>query len=145
MLENVGRVREAVISLLCWTSLSCSKPFRQRFLPHSTWWPHILSVQDSDRATTARYIKSHACVAQHLEYISRYSLHITSDEAHVHLFCYFSKQNFWYWSDEWPAQVYKIPLHSAKVTVCCGVSPFAIIRADFVEEGYHSLTVTLEQ
>jgi hypothetical protein len=44
-----------------------------------------------------------------------------------------------------PAQIYKKPLHSAKVTVCCGVSLFTIIRIDFTEEGNHSVTVTLEQ
>jgi hypothetical protein len=32
-----------------------------------------------------------------------------------------------------PAQVYKKPLHSVKVTVCCGVSSFTVIRIDFTE------------
>ncbi|KAJ4429943.1 hypothetical protein ANN_22147 [Periplaneta americana] len=64
---------------------------------------------------------------------------IMSDEAHFDLSDYVNKQNFRYWSDEHPFQVWEKPLHSPKVTVWCG-----IIDPYFFEDG-HTVTVNSER
>jgi hypothetical protein len=64
------------------------------------------------------------------------------DEAHFHLLGYVNKQNFRYWDDHHPEQMVAISLHTAKVTVWCGVSAFGIIGPYFFEENNRTVTVT---
>jgi hypothetical protein len=67
---------------------------------------------------------------------------ILSDKAHFHLLGYMNKQNFRYWDDHHPEQMVAIPLHTAKVTVWCGVSAFGIIGPYCFEENNRTVTVT---
>jgi len=57
-----------------------------------------------------------------------------SDEAHFHLDGFVNKQNFRYWSEENPRQLYQRPLHSDKVTVWCAISHYGIIGPYFHED-----------
>ncbi|KAJ4437793.1 hypothetical protein ANN_13731 [Periplaneta americana] len=68
-----------------------------------------------------------------------------SDEAHFHLSDCVNKQNFRYWRDEQPCDVWEKPLHSPKVTVWCVVSALGIIGPYFFVEGGRTVTVTSER
>jgi hypothetical protein len=66
---------------------------------------------------------------------------IMSDEAHFHLSRYVNKQNFRYWSDEQPGQVFEKSLHHSKVKIWHGVSAFGITGPYFFEEENHTVTI----
>ena len=53
------------------------------------------------------------------------------DVAHVHLSGFVNRQKFRYWASTNPNQILERPLHSAKVTVWCGVSVRSIVRPFF--------------
>jgi hypothetical protein len=59
---------------------------------------------------------------------------LMTDEAHFHLSAWVNKQNFHYWAEENPQQLYQRPLHSACVTVWCGVANFGAISLYFFED-----------
>jgi hypothetical protein len=66
-----------------------------------------------------------------------------TDEAHYHLSGCVNKQNFLYWAEENPQQLHQWPLHSARVTVWCGVANFRVTGPYFFEdEDGHAVTVT---
>jgi hypothetical protein len=56
-----------------------------------------------------------------------------TDEARFHLSDCVNKQNFHYWADENPQQLHQRPLHSAHVTVWCGVANFGVTVPYFFE------------
>lgn len=59
---------------------------------------------------------------------------IMSDEAHFELTGHVNKQNMRYWSNVNPQVIHEKPLHSAKVTVWCGISASRIIGPYFFED-----------
>ena len=59
---------------------------------------------------------------------------IMSDEAHFQLNDTVNKQNFRYWASENPRELHQRPLHSAKVTVWCGLGKCGIFGPFFFEE-----------
>jgi hypothetical protein len=66
-----------------------------------------------------------------------------TDEAHFHLSGCASKQTFRSWADENPQQLHQRPLHSAHVTVWCGMANFGVIGSHFFEdEDGRAVTVT---
>lgn len=67
---------------------------------------------------------------------------IMSDEAHFYLSGHVNTQNARYWSNQNPREIHEKPLHSAKLTVWCGVSAVGIIGPYFFEEQNHTVTVT---
>ena len=67
---------------------------------------------------------------------------LMSGEAHFHLTGFVNKQNHRYWSDTNPQLFHKIPLHSPKVRVWCGVARFGII-GPYVFEDPQGRTVTV--
>jgi hypothetical protein len=68
---------------------------------------------------------------------------LMTDEAHFHLSGRVNKQNIHYWAEENPQQFHVWPLHSACVSVFCGVVKFGVIGPYFFEdEGGHAVTVT---
>lgn len=68
-----------------------------------------------------------------------------SDEAHFHLCGVVNKQNYRFWASEQPSLLHKTPLHSAKVTVWCGITSFGILGPYFFEEHTVTVTVTSER
>ena len=64
-----------------------------------------------------------------------------SDEAHFYLNSYVNKQNCCYWAADNPKELHQKPLHSAKVTVWCGVSKVGIVGPYLFEEDVVSVTV----
>jgi hypothetical protein len=64
-----------------------------------------------------------------------------SGEAHFHLSRCVNKQNFCYWSDANPQQLYECPLHSECVTVWFCVGSFGVIGPYCFEEDEHVVTV----
>lgn len=70
---------------------------------------------------------------------------IISDEAHLHLGGAVNKQNYHFWASEQLNLSYKTPLHSAKVTVWCGVISTGILGPYKFEENYVTVTVTSER
>jgi hypothetical protein len=70
---------------------------------------------------------------------------IMSDETHFYLSGYVNKQNFRYWSDNNPKQLYEKPLHCEKVTVWCCVYTFGVIGQYLFEENNQAVTVDSER
>lgn len=68
-----------------------------------------------------------------------------SDEAHFHLDGYVNKQNCRYWAANNPREFHQKPLHSAKVTVWCGISKLGIVGPYFFEENNATVTVNSER
>jgi hypothetical protein len=66
-----------------------------------------------------------------------------SDEAHFHLDGYVNKQNCRFWAAENPRELHQRPLHTAKVSVWCGISKGGIVGPYFFKEGA-TVTVTSE-
>jgi hypothetical protein len=54
-----------------------------------------------------------------------------SDEAHFHSSGCVNKENFCYWIEENPQRLRLRPLHSARVTVWCGVANFGVVGPYF--------------
>jgi len=54
-----------------------------------------------------------------------------NDEAHCHLDGYVNKQNCRFWAAENPQELHHRPLHTAKVSVWCGISKVGIIGPYF--------------
>jgi hypothetical protein len=52
---------------------------------------------------------------------------LMTDEAHFHLSGCVNKQDFRCRAEENPQQLHQRPLHSARVTVWCGVANFGIV------------------
>ena len=59
---------------------------------------------------------------------------IMTDEAHFHLSGFVNKQNCRFWASENPKEVHERPLHTAKVTVWCGITSSRIIGPYFFED-----------
>jgi hypothetical protein len=57
---------------------------------------------------------------------------LMGDEAHCHILGFVSKQNFRHWSSENPQKFPEKSLHTAKVTVWCAISSFAVVRTLFL-------------
>ena len=68
-----------------------------------------------------------------------------SDEAHFHLDGYVNKQNCRFWAAENPRQLHQRPLHTAKVSVWCGISKVGIVGPYSFEEEWATVTVTSER
>jgi hypothetical protein len=69
---------------------------------------------------------------------------LTSDEAYFHL-GYGNEQNFRYQAEENLRLLHQSPLHSQKITVCCGLTLFGILGPYFSEDNNgHAVTVTAE-
>jgi hypothetical protein len=68
---------------------------------------------------------------------------LMTDEAHFHLPDCVNKHNFHYWTEENPQQLYQQPLHSARVTIWCGVTNFGVTGPYFLEDkDGHAVAVT---
>ena len=64
------------------------------------------------------------------------------DEANFHLCGNVNSQNCRYWATENHRDIHQKPLHSVKVTVCCGAASFGVIGPHFFEdEAGRSVTV----
>jgi hypothetical protein len=59
---------------------------------------------------------------------------LMTDEAHFSLTGCVNKLNFQYWAEENPQQLHQRLVHSARVTVWCGVANFGIIGTYFFED-----------
>nr|XP_022903109.1 uncharacterized protein LOC111415594 [Onthophagus taurus] len=71
---------------------------------------------------------------------------LMSDEANFYLNGMVNKQNFRYWSNENPREIFTQNLHNPKVIVWCGVGSFGIIGPYFFEdENNRAVTVTSER
>jgi len=57
-----------------------------------------------------------------------------SDEAHFHLDGYVNKQNCRFWAAENPQELHQRPLHTAKVSVWCGISKVGIVGPYFLKK-----------
>jgi hypothetical protein len=68
-----------------------------------------------------------------------------SDEAHFHLDGYVNKQNYRFWAAENPRELHQRPLHTAKVSVWCGILRVGIVGPYFFEGGGATVTVTSER
>ena len=68
-----------------------------------------------------------------------------SDEAHFHLDGYLNKQNCPFWAAKNPWELHQRPLHTAKVSVWCGISKVGIVGPYFFEEEGATVTVTSER
>ena len=68
-----------------------------------------------------------------------------SDEAYFHLDGYVNKQNCLFWAAENPPELHQRPLHTAKVSVWCGISKVGIDGPYFFEEEGVTVTVTSER
>jgi hypothetical protein len=81
----------------------------------------MVVVQDHD-------IANHSMTAEHLiGILSNDVISLMTDEARFHLPGCVNKQIFHYWAEENPQQFHQWPLHSAHVTVWCGVANFRVI------------------
>ena len=68
-----------------------------------------------------------------------------NDEAHLHLSGYVNKQNYCYWAPENPQEIHQCPLHSERLTVCCGIASFGVLGPYFFEDNEGAdVTVTSE-
>jgi hypothetical protein len=66
-------------------------------------------------------------LAEHLiRILSNNVIFLMTDEAHFHISGCVNKQNFHYWAEENPQQLHQRLLHSARVTVCCGMANFGV-------------------
>jgi hypothetical protein len=63
-----------------------------------------------------------------------------SDEIHFQLSGCVNKQDFHYWSEANPRQLYECPLHSEHLTVWCCVRSFGVIGPYLFEEDGHDAT-----
>ena len=57
-----------------------------------------------------------------------------SDEAHFHLDGYGNKQNCRFWAAENPQELHQRPLHTAKVSVWCGISKVGSLVLTFMKK-----------
>jgi hypothetical protein len=74
-------------------------------------------------------------VAEHLIRILYNNVIILmTHEAHFHLSGCVNKQNFRYWAQKNPQQLYQQSLHDACVTVWCGVGNFGVTDPYFFED-----------
>jgi len=65
---------------------------------------------------------------------------------HIFIFCgAVNKQNYRFWASEQLSLLHITPLHSAKVTVWCGVASFGILGPYFCEKNNVTVTVTSER
>jgi len=70
---------------------------------------------------------------------------LMTDEAYFHLSGYVNKQNYRYWAPENPQQLHQRPLHSERLTVCCGIASFGVLGPYFLEDNEGAaVTVTFE-
>ena len=67
------------------------------------------------------------------------------DEAHFRLDGYVNKQNCRFWAAENPQELHQRPLHTAKVSVWCGISKVVIVVPYFFEEEGATVTVISER
>jgi len=71
---------------------------------------------------------------------------LMTEEAHFHLSSYVNKQNYRYWAPENPQQLHQRPLHSERLTVCCGIASFGVLGPHFFEVNKGAaVTVTFER
>jgi hypothetical protein len=100
-----------------------------------------LSFQElSDRNMAHR---STPAVAEHLIGILSNVIILMTDNAHFHLPGCVNKQYFRYRPEENPQQLHQRPLHSARVTLLCGVATFRVTAPYFFEdEEGRAVTVT---
>ena len=60
---------------------------------------------------------------------------LMTDEAHFfHLSRYVNKQDYRYWAPENPQELHQRPLHSERLTVCCGIASFGVLGPYFFED-----------
>jgi hypothetical protein len=80
-------------------------------------------------------VANHSTVAERLIGILLGSVIILmTDEAHFHLPGRFNKQNFRYLAEENPQKLHQRPLHSACVTLRCGMANVGVIGPYFFED-----------
>ena len=71
---------------------------------------------------------------------------LMTDEAHFHLSGYVNKQNYRYWAPENPQELHQRPLHSERLTVCCGIASFGVLGPYFFADNEGAaVTVTSKQ
>jgi len=66
-------------------------------------------------------------------------------EALFHLDAYVNKQNCRFWAAENPRELHQRPLHTANVSIWCGISKVGIVGPYFFEEAGAAVTVTSER
>ena len=63
---------------------------------------------------------------------------LVSEDAHFWLSGYVNNQNCRFWSEDQPEALQKLPIHSEKVTVWCGLKVNGIIRQRFFKDSVNS-------
>jgi hypothetical protein len=112
-----------------------------RFHPYKIHVTHELKEQD--KASRVNFCRQFLDIVNNDEGV--FDNLIMSDASHFRLSGNVNKQNFRYWSNNKPMQLYEKPLHSENVTVWYGVSTFVVIRPYFFEEKKEAVTVDSER
>lgn len=81
------------------------------------------------------FAKRKAFTGQTIDLMTEDKLLIMSDKADFHLDGFVNKQNFRYWSDTNPEELYEHPLRSPKVKKWCAVTTSYVIGPYFFGEG----------
>lgn len=144
--ENVERVRQAVLT-------SPHRPARRqaatlgisdrtvRRILHQDLHFHPYKIAIVQKLKPQDYAHRQTFSEQMIDLMDDDKVLVMSDEAHFHLDGFVNKQNFRYWSETNPQELHERPLHSAKVTVWCGVTKNYIIGPYFFEENGRTVTV----
>ena len=137
--ENVERVRQAVLSsprrpvVRQAAALRMSDRTVRRILRYDLHF-HPYKIAVVHKIQPHDYANRKTFSEQMIDLMDDDKILVMSDEAHFHLDGYVNKQNFRYWSDSNPQELHERPLHSAKVTVWCGVTKTCVIGPYFFEE-----------
>lgn len=150
--ENVQRVRASVLESPRRSTrqrasvLGISRRSLQRILSGKLKL-HPYKLMIVQKLLPSDYLQRQQCCERIMEIMECENVVLLmTDEAHFSLDGYVNKQNCRYWAEENPRQLHQRPLHSAKVTVWCGVSKTGIIGPYFFEnEREEAVTVTSER
>lgn len=148
--DNIERVRQAVLTSphrparRHATALHMSDRSVRRIL-HQELHFHPYKIAIVQQLKPHDYANRQRFVEQMIDLMDDQKTLVMSDEAHFHLDGYVNKQNFRYWSDTNPQELHERPLHSAKLTVWCGVTKKCVIGPYFFEEAGRTVTVNQER
>ena len=109
--------------------------------------PYKIAIVEelNDRDMANRRISSEQLLEM-LNDVGVISTLLMTDEAHFHLSGYVNKQNYRSWAPENAQELHQRPLHSERLTVCCGIASFRVLGPYFFEENEGSaVTVTSER
>jgi len=148
--ENVESVRRSVIesprrsTRRCASILGLSRRLLQCILHGElNFQPYKITIVQ--KLLPSDFIQ-HRLFCEMLEIIASDDVMLMmSDEAYFHFDGYVNKQNCRFWAAENPQELHQRPLHTAKVSVWCGISKVGIVGPYFFEEEGAIVTVTSER